>query len=314
MAAEGLMSVTAKFAFGTAGVTGLLVALAAATPAVAQDHGPAHGALVISGGAERDNQIYDRFIQLAGGPDALILVVPTSGNAESFDSTCTCLALLKKAGAKNLRLLHTRDRAIANSDAFVEPMQHARGIWFAEGNAWRHQDAYLDTKMHRALFALLERGGVIGGGSAGARIQSDFMPPRGQEPTTGRAIPQENWRRGFQLVRKVIIDPHVLVRNRQFDMVGFVNAHPDMLGLGIDESTAIVVRGDSFEVIGSSYVLVYDNKHQLKPEADAAANAPPGLFYFLRAGDTYNMTTRQSTRPPNGRPVVSTLDAPWKKP
>jgi cyanophycinase len=309
-----LMTGTAKATVIAAAMIGATINTSTVSDAAAQEHGPARGALVISGGAEVNTQIYDRFIELAGGPDALILVVPTSGTADSYDSTCTCLSWLKKAGARNLKILHTRDRTVANSDAFVEPLRRARGIWFAEGNAWRHQDAYLDTKLHRELFALLDRGGVIGGGSAGARIQSDFMPLRGQEPTNARSIPPESWRRGFRLLRNVIIDPHVLVRNRQFDMIGFVNAHPDMLGLGIDESTAIVVRGDTFEVVGSSYVLVYDNHHQLKPEADAAAGAPPGLFYFLRAGDTYNMHTRQSMRPSSGRPVVGTLDQPWKSP
>jgi hypothetical protein len=61
-------------------------------------------------------------------------------------------------------------------------------------------------------------------------------------------------------------------------------------------------------------VLVTDNQHTLKPAADAAPNGAPGLFYFLRAGDTYDMRTRQSKRPPNGRPVVATLDSPRKQP
>jgi cyanophycinase len=308
------MTGTAKGTMIGGGILGAVLALSPVATAPAQVRGPVRGALVISGGAETSTQIYDRFIQLAGGPDALILVVPTSGTADSYDSTCACLAWLTKAGARNLKLLHTRDRSVANSDAFVEPLRRARGIWFAEGNAWRHQDAYLDTKVHREVLALLDRGGVVGGGSAGARIQSDFVPLRGQEPTNGRSIPPDSWRRGFQLIRNVIIDPHVLVRNRQFDMIGFVNAHPNMLGLGIDESTAIVVRGDTFEVVGSSYVLVYDNHHVLRPEADAAVGAPPGLFYFLRAGDTYDMKTRQSVRGSSGRPVVGTLDQPWKTP
>ena len=105
----------------------------------------------------------------------------------------------------------------------------------------------------------------MGGGSAGARIQSDYLPLRSPEPPD-RALPEKDWRRGFQLIRNVIIDVHVLVRNRQFDLIGMVDEHPDMLGIGIDENTAIVVQGDEFEVIGTSYVVIYDNRRQIVPE------------------------------------------------
>jgi cyanophycinase len=282
------------------------IAIWPAATAGAQEHGPAHGTLVISGGAERTTEIYERFITLAGGPGALILVVPTSGGAEKYDDSCECLSWLKRAGARNLRILHTTDRATANTDAFVEPLRHARGIWFAEGNSWRHQDSYLDTKVQTEINALLERGGVVGGGSAGARIQSDYLPLRSPEPSI-RAIPQSRWRSGFALVRKVIIDPHVLVRNRQFDLIGMVNAHPDMLGIGIDENTAIVVRGDMFEVIGSSYVIIYDNHRQIAPETTETSRTIGGLFYMLKPGDTYDMRTRMASRPPSNKPPTDRL-------
>src|SRR5688572_10248916 len=224
-------------------MTIIALAVAAPTESEAQAHGPARGALVVAGGGETSTVIYERFIELAGGPDAPILVVPTSGNRDSYDDSCDCLRWLKEAGAKNLRLLHTRDRDVANSEAFVRPLREARGVWFAEGNSWRHADAYLDTRVHRELLALLERGGVIGGGSAGARIQGDYVPLRSPEPED-RALPREHWRRGFGLLRNVIVDVHVLARNRQFDLIGIVNAHPHMLGVGIDENAAIVVKGD----------------------------------------------------------------------
>jgi cyanophycinase len=296
-------------------MTSMVATTAAATPlgsqALVEAGGPPHGTLVVSGGAETTPEIYERFIALAGGPNALILVVPTSGDAETYDSTCTCLNLLRAAGARNLQLLHTRDRRVANSDAFVEPIRRARGVWLAEGNSWRHADAYLDTKVHEELFALLDRGGVVGGGSAGARIQSDYMMLRSPEPAQ-RAIPQKDWRRGFRLMRNVIIDPHVLVRNRQFDLIGVVRAHPEMLGIGIDENTAIVVHGDSMEVIGSSYVLIYDNQRQILAEPPATERTVGGLFYFLRRGDLYDLRTRQAVRPaPRPRPIERVAERRW---
>lgn len=276
-----------------------------------QEHGPRKGHLVVSGGAETTTDIYTRFIQLAGGPDASILVVPTSGGAEKYDETCECLKWLKLAGARNLKLLHTTDRTVANSDEFVAPIRNARAIWFAEGNSWRHQDAYLDTRVQSEVRALLDRGGVVGGGSAGARIQSDYLPIRSPEPAA-RAIPQARWRSGFALLRNVIIDVHVLARNRQFDLIGMVDAHPGMLGIGIDEDAAIVVSGDSFEVIGNSYAIIYDNKRQIPAEEAATLRTVGGFFYFLRPGDTYDMAGRRALRPSTGRsPVERLVERPW---
>jgi cyanophycinase len=276
----------------------LVAVLVAPAATSAQIHGPARGALVIGGGRGEipTPAIVDRFIELAGGADALILVVPTSGNRAEYDESCPCLEPFRKAGARNLMILHTNDRDVANSEAFVEPLRRARGVWFEEGNAWRHQDAYLDTRVHRELFALLDRGGVVGGGSAGARIQSDYMlRGRSGEPAE-RPIPEKDWTRGFQLVRNVIIDVHVLARNRHFDLIGAVNALPQMLGVGIDENTAIVVQGDRFEVIGTSYVIIYDNQRQILPEAPETLRTVGGLFFFLAPGDSYDMRTRQPTR------------------
>lgn len=287
-----------------------VLALVPLTAPGAQERSP-RGTLVVAGGAETSPLIYERFIELAGGPDALILVVPTSGNADSYDESCECLAWLRRAGAKNLRLLHTRDRDVANSDAFVAPLRAARGVWFAEGNSWKHADAYLDTRVHAELFALLERGGVVGGGSAGARIQGDYIPLRSPEPAR-RAIPSKDWRRGFALLAGVIVDPHVLARNRQFDLIGIVQAHPKMLGLGIDENTALVVRGDSAEVIGSSYVLIYDNMRQIPPDPPETFRTAGGPFYALRSGDVYNLRTRQAIRTkPARRPIERVVERPW---
>jgi cyanophycinase len=294
---------------GRALLTCGVVSLFVPDPLIGQSHGPRRGTLVISGGSETSTEIYERFIELAGGRDTLIVVVPTSGSDASFDDSCACLTWLRKAGARNLRLLHTRDRVIANSASFVAPLRAAGGVWFAEGNSWRHADAYLGTKVHEELFALLDRGGVVGGGSAGARIQSDYLPLRSPEPAQ-RAIPRERWRQGFRLLRNVIIDVHVLARNRQFDLIGMVTSHPDMLGIGIDENTAIVVQGDSAEVIGGSYVLIYDNRSQVLADTLEAQHAVGGLFYLLRRGDTYDLRTRQALRA-GRRPVERVGPRRW---
>ncbi len=92
---------------------------------------------------------------------------------------------------------------------------------------------------------------------------------------------------GLAFIKNVAIDQHLLRRNRQFDLLEIIAARPELLGIGIDENTAIVVVGDEFEVIGQSYVAIYDDTRQIDSGGD---------FYFLGAGDRYNLATRQASR------------------
>ena len=264
--------------------TTLLASLAVGVAASAQEVGPASGALVIVGGAMRDTAIVGRFLDLAGGPDAPIVVIPTAGGVEEYDQYWRGLRPFKAAGATDLTVLHTKDRDVANSEEFVQPIREARGVWFGGGRQWRLVDSYLDTKVHEELWALLERGGVIGGSSAGATIQGSYLA-RGDTKTS--QIMMGDHEVGLAFIKNVAIDQHLLRRNRQFDLLEIIAARPELLGIGIDENTAIVVVGDEFEVIGQSYVAIYDNTRQIDSGGD---------FYFLGAGDRYNLATREASR------------------
>ena len=255
-----------------------------ALPAVAQEVGPASGHLVIVGGAMRDPAIFQKFLELAGGADVPIVIIPTAGGAENYDEEWRGLARAKRNGAENITLLHTYDRAVADSEEFVKLIREARGVWFSGGRQWRLADAYLDTRTHRELDALLERGGVIGGSSAGATIQGSFLV-RGDSKTN--VIMDGDHTEGFGFLKNVGIDQHVLKRNRQFDLIPVIEDHPELLGIGIDENTAIVVTGDEFTVIGQSFVLIYDKGRTVPPN---------GRFYLLAPGDAFNLKTRQATR------------------
>ncbi len=276
-------------------------ALLLASPVVGQEIGPANGSLVIVGGAMRDTAIVRRFLDLAGGTDAPIVVIPTAGTADRYGRFWPGLRQFKALGATNLSVLHTRDRAVANSDEFVAPLRAARGVWFSGGRQWRLADTYLDTKVHDELRALLERGGVIGGSSAGATIQGSYLA-RGD--TQSNTIMMGDHEEGMAFLRNVAIDQHLLRRNRQFDLIEIIEAHPELLGIGLDENTAIVVRGDAFEVMGQGYVAIYDHERQL----DSG-----GRFYFLAPGDRFNLKTREASRMElMPRPLGRVEERPWR--
>ena len=287
--------------------TALLLAVASGDaqdppPSVSPRVGPARGSLVIIGGAVRDRAIVDRIIELAGGPDAPLVVIPTAGGAPHYDQFWQGRRLFRDAGATDITVLHTYDPAVADTEEFAAPLRRARGVFFGGGRQWRLADAYLNTRTHRELFALLERGGVISGSSAGASIMGSFLI-RGDTQTN--TVMMGDHLEGFALLKDVGIDQHLLRRNRQFDLLEVIEAHPELLGIGIDEDTAIVVEGDRFEVIGQSYVVIYDSQRKIPPD---------GRFYFLAPGDRYDMGSREAWRPSmTDRPLERIEKVPWER-
>lgn len=264
------------------------------------DVGPVNGSLIIAGGGVRDEAIYRRFLDLAGGPDAPIVVIPTAGGQETYDPYWQGLLIWKKLGATHLTVLHTYDPEVADTEVFVEPLQEARGVWFSGGRQWRLADSYLGTRVHDELRALLGRGGVIGGSSAGATIQGSYLARGDTETNT---IMMGDHEEGLSFLKDVAIDQHLLKRNRQFDLIEIIEAHPHLLGIGIDEDTAIVVRGDQFEVIGQSYVAIYDHQRML----DSG-----GKFYLLAPGDRFDLKKRTASRPAAAfEPLERVVEKPW---
>ena len=282
------------------GVALVLASVCLEESLAAQEVGPAEGSLVLVGGGMADPTIVERFLELAGGVDVPIVVIPTAGGADTYDQQWAGLDPFVRAGATRLTVLHTTDRDRSNTDAFVRPLRDARGVWFSGGRQWRLADAYLDTKVHDAVRAVLERGGVVGGSSAGATILGEYLA-RGDTQTN--TVMMGDHEAGMAFLRGVAVDQHLLVRNRQFDLVEVIRARPDLLGLGLDEDTAIVVQGDRFEVIGQSYVVVYDHQRML----DSG-----GLFYFLAPGDRFDLRNRQPFPRSNGSEGFDRLiTRPW---
>jgi len=253
--------------------------------------GPANGTLIIIGGGDIGESLNKRIIEISGGLQIPIVVIPTADGRENYDENFGEAGILRKMGATNVTVLHTTDRNVANTDGFVKPLLDARLVWFSGGRQWRLVDAYKNTLTEKMLWKVLENGGTIGGSSAGATIQGSFLV-RGD--TKNNQIMMGDHQDGFGFLKNVAIDQHVLARNRQFDMYVILRNRPELLGIGIDESTAIIVQGDIFEVVGKSYIVVYDGKFWSR-EGSELKNLPEKgqIFYFLREGDKYNLRERK---------------------
>jgi len=246
--------------------------------------GPERGWLVIHGGGVVTNEVKDRFLALAGGPDANFVVIPTALPDKEIEEEYG-KSQAQLFGVKHVTVLHTRDRVRANSEGFVEPLRHASGVWIDGGRQWRLADAYLGTAVVVEIKALLMRGGAVGGGSAGATIQGSFLV-RGAPATPGNPdgdntiMMSPGHETGFGLLAASAIDQHIDARGRENDLHVVISAHPDLLGIGIGQAAAIVVHGDSFFVVGGK-VAVHDGKQH-----DGAA------YYFLSPGQAFDLKNR----------------------
>src|SRR4029450_5426071 len=169
-----------------------------AQPAV---RGPERGALVIVGGGGVGAALLTRFFDLAGGRDAPLVVIPTANGAESYPPDWPGLKMFKDFGVTNITVLHTNARTVADSEAFVKPITTARAVWFPGGRQWRLVDSYLHTRTQREVARVLERGGVVGGSSAGASILSSYMVRGAHENNYIMMAP--GYEDGFGLIKGV---------------------------------------------------------------------------------------------------------------
>jgi len=239
--------------------------------------GPPTGSLLLAGGGTLDPEVFERFVDLAGGPRATIVVIPTAGRSERYTSEWIGVRPFHDAGARHVTVLHTRSSDEAESDAFAETIREASGVWLTGGRPWRLVDAYKGTRVEDELHLLLARGGVIGGTSAGASIMASYLV-RGA-PDDNAIVMTPEYDAGFDFLRGTAVDQHIVARDREKDLFEVLEANPGLLGIGLDEGAALVVQGDRAEVVGEKTVAIYD------PHADRTEYAVlwPGITYDLGA-------------------------------
>jgi cyanophycinase len=264
-------------------------------------HGPEKGSLIIIGGnVGSTTAIWNKFTELAGGKEKAVIVVITAaiGDSAAVD-TADVNTVKRETGIANVTLLHANNLQEANSEKFIAPLKKATGVYFIGGRQWHIADAYLNTLTHKAFWDVLNRGGVIAGSSAGATIQGSFLW-RGD--TKGADVLVGDHTQGLGFLKNSAIDQHLLKRNRMFDLVELIKLSPKLIGIGLDEATAILVQRDTLQVIGKSYVAIYDyntiigagEKHIVNGREDFTASSGP--FFFLSDGQKYDLLNRKVIR------------------
>lgn len=215
------------------------------------------GHLLLLGGGFMPPEVMHRFVELAGGGERPVVVLPmASGESRAVGEELQ--EQLVAAGAKDVRVVHIDERRDAMQPEVVEVVRRTGGVFFTGGDQNRISQRLVDTPLLEALRELMARGGVVAGTSAGAACQSDVMFVGEGDETVLRA---DNivTTRGIGLLPGTIVDSHFVARKRQGRLMSLVLEHPELLGLGIDEATAAWVKPDgTLEVLGRGWVVLYD--------------------------------------------------------
>ena len=256
------------------------------------------GRLLLIGGAERHGAsgagILQRFVDLAGGPAAHLIVLATaSGEPGVLEAEYT--EAFRRAGAGTVDALRLGSRDDANSDTVAAALDRATGVFFTGGDQLRITTAIGGTRTDSVLQSLVhERGVVLAGTSAGAAMMSGTMIVGGDGP--GVRVSSVRTGPGLEFLPGVLIDMHFAERGRLNRLLSAVALYPHELGLGIDEDTAILADGDRFEVLGSGAVTVIDAGSAGVIRVPADGDGPIALagarIHVLPAGCTFELTGR----------------------
>ena len=247
----------------------------------------AQGPVIVVGGGNTGPEIVERGLALGGGKGAAIVAVLPQSSAEP-DAGDGSVQMWLEAGAKEAAKVAFTDPAAAK--AFLN---RATLIWMPGGDQNRFMTAIAGTGLDDVIRARHREGVAVGGTSAGAAVLAGEMFTGDADLkslTAGATVTAK----GLGLLPAILIDQHFLKRQRDNRLISAVFDHPLLVGVGIDESTAIIFKGDRFEVIGKSSVVVVDAR-RAKVEKTAPGQLVAGTgvtLAVLRAGQSYSLQSR----------------------
>jgi|FLOH01.1.fsa_nt_gi cyanophycinase len=258
------------------------------------------GTLYIIGGGRRPATMISEMVSLAGGENSNILVISTASGDPADVGTYQRDQFLEY-GAGQVQWIHiTRENA--NTDTVLEAFENLTGIFFSGGDQRRLADAMNDTESLKMIKQLYQEGALIAGTSAGAAIMSKVMitgtelaNPDSTHPFGDLLADNIEVRQGFGLIETAIIDQHHIRRKRFNRLVSTVLEHPDLLGIGIDESTALIVHGNGMAEISGErcvYILDASKATKLRRDANNHLTGQDLSFHILSDGDVFDLNRK----------------------
>ncbi len=287
-----------------------VLSCASGAPTRAGDAAGPKGTLLIVGGGSIPPAVLERFVALAGGPgQARIVVFPMA--SQYADAGVELAETFTKLGASAERRVLTREQA--DTEAAAATLADVTGVWFGGGDQSRLTAALLGTRVEAAIAARFRAGAAVGGTSAGAAVMSTPMltgdekkpggnrPPEADSGDAWMTIARDNivTAPGFALLPGAIVDQHFVRRRRHNRLLSLVLENPGLVGVGIDESTALEVGPDGvWRILGDSGAVIYDARRAaVTPSGAPALGAADVRLDVLPAGSTYDPRTATAVLP-----------------
>ncbi|MGH2653979.1 MAG: cyanophycinase [Actinomycetota bacterium] len=265
------------------------------------------GSVMIIGGAEdkrRDGAILSRFVELAGGGDARIVVIAT---ASTFGQRATdrYAELFSELGAGEVTGLCPLSRQEANEPDTSEQVAEATGVFLTGGNQLRLVSVVGGTRLEDAVASAHDRGVVVAGTSAGASAVAAHMVAFGRSGASPKHR-MIHLSAGLGLIEGVVVDQHFEQRGRWGRLLAAVALSPRLLGIGLDEDTAAIIHPDrTLEVLGRGAVTVVDGRdvvtdaHQIKGHRPMMVSG--AVVHALPTGSWFDLRARSLIQPPEDR-------------
>ena len=285
----------------------VLIVLAAAAACATKNAVPAgpKGHLFIVGGGDRDEPLMRRYVELAKGYGTGRFVIFTMASSVPHEVGPELVAEFRKYGVADVAYYQlTREEAMKPESVSI--LDGVSAVWFSGGDQAKQTAALLGTPLHARMLELYAQGCLIGGTSAGAAVMSEFMITGNEKRANGE---EGTWEviladnilhsEGFGFVRNAVIDQHFVTRRRHNRLISVVLENPALVGVGIEESTAVLVRPDGkYEVLGEGQVIIYDARGAKTAKSPDGHLGGHGLtMHVLLPGDVYDLASGRVEEP-----------------
>ncbi|TDG36714.1 cyanophycinase [Pedobacter changchengzhani] len=271
----------------------LIIGIAFSLSAFAQSY--AKGNLFIIGGGNRSDALIKQLVSTANlkAKDYIIILpmaseIPDTG----FKYISAQLKTQTNATIKNFNF----SKHDVNDKNWVDSLAGAKLIYILGGDQNRFMKSVLNTPVYTAIHKAFKNGATIAGTSAGAAVMSKYMITGKQlldsvYKETFNKLWDKNveFTEGMGLLENTIVDQHFLKRNRYNRLISAIAAHPDLVGVGVDESTAIIVHGNKATVAGDSQVIRIANPKNIKITSKGLIKFSQLEFGIFTAGDVIDI-------------------------